>query len=367
MSTIEAIECVPFRIPLRRAVEFATGALGAAEHVLVRVRDSDGAVGTAEAIPRPMIHGETMGSVLAAVESEIAPAVVGTDLWASAQRHRRLASLIGNHTAKAAVELALHDLLGQVLGVSCWRLLGAYAPKVRLSAILGHGEPAAVADEALAHSSEHGITAFKLKTGVDVGRDIATCARVREAVGPDAFLWVDANHGYDLLDALAFDRGVRDLGLAWTEEPTPADRPLERARVVGEGALTVLADESCPTPGDVAREVLAGRCGAVSLKVGRSGYLDADRIRGLCESLGVAILAGSQGESSVGTLSCLAYAGAHESTVHHPSELSYFLKLDGSLLAEDLAVVDGHLEVPDRPGAGIVVSDEQLARFRIDR
>jgi L-alanine-DL-glutamate epimerase-like enolase superfamily enzyme len=135
--------------------------------------------------------------------------------------------------------------------------------------------------------------------------------------------------------------------------------------VAREGSLTVLGDESVPGPGDVSREVLAGRCAAISLKVGRSGYLDADRIRGFCESAGVPILSGSQGESSVGTLACLAYAAAHPSTVRYPSELSYFLKLEADLLTEPLTVRDGRLAVPDRPGNGVEIDDRTLDRYRM--
>jgi L-alanine-DL-glutamate epimerase-like enolase superfamily enzyme len=235
-----------------------------------------------------------------------------------------------------------------------------------VSAILGYGEPARVADEAIEYRHAHGITSFKVKGGRNAVLDAAVCRAVRAAVGGDALIYVDANHAYDIFELLRFARAVADLDIAWIEEPTPAERVVERDRAVREGALTVLADESCPSSYDVAREVLSGRAQAVSVKVGRSAYLDSDRSRGFCEALGVPIIMGSQGESALGVLSCVAYAAAHESTARYPTEYSYHLKLDGSLLAEEPVLCDGRLHVPEGDGAGIVLDDERLDYFRLD-
>lgn len=366
LGRIERIETIPFRIPLRSAIVFATGTLSSADHILVRVTDADGAIGQAEAIPRPMIHGETVGGVLAVYEEEIRPRFVGRDLWDLERFRQDLQTLIANETAKAAFELACYDLIGQRLGVSCHRLLGGYAPDLVVSAILGYGAPAQVADEAVAYRETHGMTAFKVKVGTDVARDIATCQQVRAAVGPDAIVYVDANHGYDVFDALRFSRAVAELDLAWIEEPCPADRPFDRARVVREGGLTVLGDESCVTPADVAREVLAGRSQAVSLKVARVGYLGGDAVRGFCDAVGVPVIMGSQGDSGIGTLTSLAYAAAHPGTTRYPAEYSYFLHLADDLLAEPLVIDNGRLQVPMQPGAGIELDEDKLRHYRIE-
>lgn len=364
MVTVARLEAIPFRIPLRTSITFATGSLTSAEHVLVRLTDPDGATGVAEAIPRPMIHGETLGGALAVLSDEIAPRLEGRTFAGPAALHAALDDLIGNVTAKAAVELAFADLLGRRLGMSCHRLLGGYTDKVRVSAILGYGEPAGVVDEAQGYRDTYGVDAFKIKVGLDVERDVAVCRAVRNAFGSDAWIYVDANHMYSEPDAYRFLDATRELRLAWFEEPT--EGPAPRRRLSASGRAQVVADESAPTVATVAREVLDGRANGVSLKVSRMGYLAADRVRSFCEATGAAMLLGSQGDSSIGALACLAFAAAHASTSRYPTEHSYFLKLGADLLVDPPSIMKGHLCVPDTPGTGAVVDDDLLRSYRID-
>jgi L-alanine-DL-glutamate epimerase-like enolase superfamily enzyme len=363
MTVIDRIETIPFRIPLISPVAFATGLLTAAEHVLVRVTDSDGATGVAEAIPRPMIYGETVGSTMAVYEEEIRPRFLKRSIWERERFTHELELLIANNTAKTALELALHDLAAKHLGVSCHRLLGGYAGEVGVTAVLGYGTPEQVAEEAVAQAERHGIGSFKLKVGEDLARDVATVRRVREAL-PDALVYVDANHGYDVLDALRFGRMVAELDLAWIEEPCPAERVLDRERVAAAGTLNVLADESVPTAAAVAAEVLGRRAHMISMKVARTGYAGGDLVRGFCELAGVPIVIGSQGDSGIGTLTSLAYGAAHRATSRYPGEYGYFLELADDLLATPLRIRDGRLAVRDVPGNGVEIDDDKLAHYR---
>lgn len=365
MTKIERIDVAPFRIPLRSPVRFATGTLTVADHVLVRVTDSDGAVGTAEAIPRPMIHGETVGSTVAAYDGVITPLAVGRSLSELERIHEELGALVRNETAKAAFEIACLDLVAQRLGTSVHRLLGGYTDQLAVSAMLAYGQPGAVAEEALGHRDAHGIESFKLKVGRDLSKDLATCRSVREAVGPDALVYVDANHGYDALTALRFCEAAAELGIAWIEEPCPADDVVARRRLTRQSPLAVLADESAISPGDVAREVLDSRADMISLKVARSGRRDADRIRGFCETAGVPFVMGSQGDSGIGTLTSLAYAAAFASTSRYPAEYSYFLHLADDLLAETPRIAGGKLSVGGEPGYGINLDTGKLEHYRL--
>jgi L-Ala-D/L-Glu epimerase len=361
---IESIETVPFRIPMSAAVAWGGPTLASAEHVLVRIRDSEGATGVAEAIPRISIHGETVGSVLAVYESELRPRFQGRPVWDRERFWEELESVIANHTAKGAFDLALADLLCRRLGVSCHRWLGGYASEHAVTAVLGFGSPEAVTAECRQLRDEHGIKGFKLKAGHDLANDVATIESVRRDQ-PDALVYVDANHGFDQLEALEFGRRVRDLGVAWVEEPTPAEQVLGRQRVAASGVLNVFGDESCTTPGEVGREVLAGRAHLISLKIARTGYLASERIRGFCETVGVPIVIGSQGDPGIGTLTSLAYGAAHRSTTRYPGEYAWFLRLQDDLLAEPLRIRDGVLRVPEGPGNGVEIDESKLERYRV--
>lgn len=362
---IEQVEVVPFRIPLKTTVAWANGAIANAEHVLVRVRDSDGRIGQAESTPRPMIYGETVASVLAAYRDFLGPLCVGKYPWELSKIEAGLLALVRNETARASLELACWDLYSKQLGVPAYRLLGGHTNSVRVSVLLGSGTIDQLIEEARGHGERFGISAFRVKVGMDLPSDVAACRAIRGALGDDVLISVDANHGYDGLQAREFARACQDLGLMWFEEPMPADHLLERERLVRERSIPILADESVTNAPDVAREVLAGRTDAISLKVTRTGILNSNRIRGFCEALGVPIVMGTQGESGIGTLAVAAYAASSALTSKYPMESGILLQLKDDLLSRSLTPVDGRIHLSNEPGWGIDVDADKLKQYRV--
>lgn len=362
---IDRIDAVPFTIPYRREVRFATGSLSAADHVLLRVMDSDGAIGSAEVIPRPMIYGETVGSVLAAVESVVRPLLCGQDVGPGHDLRHRLVNLVGNNTLKGGLDIALWDLLARRYGVPCWQVLGGDGGSsgVAVTAILGVGEPAKVVDEATGLAESHGFRSFKIKVGMAVERDVATCVAMRAAF-PHAVLYVDANHGFSSQQAMAFTARVEELDLAWVEEPVDGAGVAGRRRVVESSRRPVLGDESVPDARSVARELTAGRCDMVSIKIARTGFTESAQILGVCAALGCDAVLGSQGDSELGTLASLQFAGVSPAIRIHPAELSYFATaLSGGLLTEPLVIRDGRMSVPAGPGIGGEIDEGALCAY----
>ena len=113
---IVKVEAIPFAIPYRKPLRFASGEVHVADHVLVRVHTDDGVVGTAEAPPRPYTYGETQESIVAVIDKLFAPQLVGLTLLEREAVHARLDRTVGNPAAKAAVDMAIWDALGQTAG-----------------------------------------------------------------------------------------------------------------------------------------------------------------------------------------------------------------------------------------------------------
>jgi len=241
---IESVEAIPFRIPLRAKVSFASGHLTSLDHVLVRVRSRDGVVGSAEAPARPMVYGESTASIVHAVREWFGPALIGLDARDVAGRRRRLARVEQNPTAKGAVDIACHDLVARTLTMPLRHLLGGVQDRVEVSHILGIGDPQAVADEAIRLRETLGITTFKLKAGLDPSRDTALIETVRHRLGDEVRLTVDCNHGYDPQTAAATLPGWEDFGVAWVEEPCPGEVALGPSSIARSTALPLMADES---------------------------------------------------------------------------------------------------------------------------
>jgi L-Ala-D/L-Glu epimerase len=362
---ITRVEAIPFSLPYRRPGRFASGAIEHADNVLVRVHTDAGVIGQAEAQPRPYTYGETQASIVAAVRDWLSPALAGIDPLATELAHERCGALAGNHVARGAVDLAIWDVVGRVLGVSCATLLGGYTSDVEAAHMLSFDEPAAMAEDALAVHDAHGVAAFKVKVGREVDVDLAAVLAIREAL-PDARLYVDANRGWSLEQALRAGDALAELGVIAIEEPISADDRRGRARLAERWQVPLVGDESCISVAHVERALEEGAVGMVSVKTARTGFTDSRRIVALCQARSVPVVAGSQYEGGLGVLATLAFASAFAATAARPAELTNVLDLEVDLLARPIEVRDGRVAVRTDPGLGGELDEDLLAHHRLD-
>ncbi|MBE1495601.1 L-alanine-DL-glutamate epimerase-like enolase superfamily enzyme [Amycolatopsis lexingtonensis] len=365
---ITHVEAIPFAIPYRKPLRFASGEVRTAEHVLVRVHTDDGVVGVAEAPPRPFTYGETQAGIVAVIDSIFAPQVVGLSLLDRETVHTRLSRTVGNPAAKSAIDMAIWDALGRSLDVSVTELLGGYTDRMRVAHMLGFDEPAAMVAEAEKMRQTHGITTFKVKVGRrPASLDTAVVRALREHFGDSADLYVDGNRGWTAAESARAMKEMADLDLLFAEELCPADDVLGRRWLVQRLDVPFIADESAVTPADVTREILGGSATAVSIKTARTGFTRSQRTHHLAEGLGLEVVMGNQIDGQLGSLCTVAFGAAYELTSRRAGELSNFLDMSDDLLAEPMCISDGELAV--RPGAGLgaEIDPEKLRRYRQDR
>ena len=362
---ITAIDCIPFTLPLSKGITFAAGRLEETENVLVQVHTDQGLIGTAEAPSRPFFYGESQRSMAAAVEGWFAPALIGTDPFNIEGAWEAFERVEHNNTVKGAIDMALHDIMGQALGVPCHRLLGGYATSARVTYVCGFAAPAVMAQEAAEYQARYGISAFKLKVGMHPEQDIEMMRQVRRAV-PDALLYLDGNEGLRAQDAIRVLREAEAQGVAWVEEPCDMHDRAGRQQVARMANVPVLGDESCRTLDEVAREIADGTVHMVSIKTARTGYRMSRNILAACLAARVRPMVGSQGDSGIGVLTGLHFCAAHRATHSLPAELSFFLNLSADLLAEELVIREGRIQAPTAPGLGIVIDPAKLKRHRCD-
>ncbi|SFT08250.1 mandelate racemase/muconate lactonizing enzyme family protein [Saccharopolyspora flava] len=365
---ITRVEAIPFAIPYRKPLRFASGEVHAAEHVLVRVHTDDGVVGVAEAPPRPFTYGETQAGIITAIDSIFGPQVTGLSLLEREVAHARMSRTVGNPTAKSAVDMAMWDALGRSLDVSVTELLGGFTDRMRVSHMLGFDEPAAMVAEAEKMRDSYGITTFKVKVGRSpVSLDTAVVRALREGLGDAVELYVDGNRGWTAAESARAMKEMADLDLLFAEELCPADDVLGRRWLVQQLDVPFIADESAVTPADVTREVLGGSATAVSIKTARTGFTRSQRTHHLAEGLGLEVVMGNQIDGQIGSLCTVAFGAAHALTSRRAGELSNFLDMSDDLLAEPLTISDGELAV--RPGAGLgaELDPDKLRHYRQDR
>ncbi|MGY1632079.1 mandelate racemase/muconate lactonizing enzyme family protein [Geodermatophilus sp. SYSU D01186] len=365
---ITRLEAIPYAIPYRKPLRFASGEVHAAEHVLVRVHTDDGVVGTADAVPRPFTYGETQAGVVAVLQSLFAPQVVGRTLLERERVAEELARTVSNPTAKSAVDMAIWDALGRTLDQPVTSLLGGYTDRMRVSHMLGFDTPEAMVTEAERMRDTYGITTFKVKVGRrPISLDTAVVRALREHLGPDVELYVDGNRGWTASESARAMAEMRDLGLTFAEELCPADDVLGRRWLVQQCDVPFIADESAVTPADVTREVLGGSATAVSIKTARTGFTASARVHHLAEGLGLEVVMGNQVDTQLGSMSTVVFGAAFRLTSRRAGELSNFLDMTDDLLTEPLVIRDGTLPVRPGAGLGVDVDPDKLTRYRLDR
>lgn len=364
--SIDAIEAIPYRIPYRKPLKFASGEVTHADHVLVRVRSGD-LVGYADAPPRPFTYGETQTGIVAVIEQVFAPALIGLAITDRELAQARMHRTIGNPAAKAAVDMALWDVLGKTWDVPVSKALGGYTDRMRVSHMLGFDSPDAMAHEACDIRDRYGITTFKVKVGRrPVDLDVEVVRALRNALGDKAELYIDGNRGWTPSESARALHRLADVGLTLAEELCPADDVLGRRRLVAGCPIPFIADESATTPAEVTRELLGGGATAVSIKTARSGFTGSQAILHLATGLGVEVVMGNQIDGQLGTVCTVAFGAAHAATSARAGELSNYLDLSDDLLADPLAIAGGELRVPTGPGLGVRIDRDKLAHYRLD-
>ncbi len=364
---ITGIEAIPYAIPYTHPLKFASGAVETADHVLVRIHTDEGVTGVADAPPRPYTYGETQVSIKNVVEEIFAPQVIGLDPFDREKVHAVMRRTINNQVAKGTVDIALWDLAGKALGMPVHKMLGGWADSMRVSHMLGFRPAQELLEEAQRFGEEYGITTFKLKVGRrPLGLDIEACHVLREGLGEDVEIYLDANRGWTANEAMQVLERTAGLGLTLLEEPCDAKEAMSRRRLVEKSPIPVVGDESVPTAGDASRELLSGGCNAICIKTARSGFTEATEILGLCTGLGVDVTMGNQIDTQVGSLATVTFGAAHEATSRRAGELSNFLDMSDDLLADPITISDGRISVRDVPGVGAKIDDEKLSRYRTD-
>lgn len=374
---IASIVGVPVRVPIPHA-PYATDRAGSKfhrdgrrsritpkrptpllEYVLVRVETDTGLVGWGESQADVGFFGHTIEDVLAAVGDYLGPQLIGRDPFDRAHL-MALIDFRGHTTAKAGIDMALHDLIGRALGTSVSNLIGGrHTDRVGVSIEIAGGSPQAMADECV-RLVELGVREFKAKIGWDPDEDADRMRAIRAAVGPDVRLRADVNQGYTPKEAIRFCRLVErdDLRIGLLEQPVAVHDLDGMALVRASVDTPICADEACYSPADALRIVRAGAADVLNVKIGKAGGLQqAAKILAIGEAAGVRCVLGTAFGTGLEIAAKLHLAAAHPDLADAVEFTE--LSLHGSLLADPvgdpfaLPLIDGALPVPNGPGLGV--------------
>ena len=344
MPRIKKITSRPYSIPLKGALKWGqVHELKRLEHVLIRVELSDGAVGIAEAVPRPMIYGETQTSIIEIVDRHLAPLLMGqaADSMAAVQAlSARMELIKNNNTAKGALDMALHQAVAKHQGMALGEYLGSSRHQIQLSYIVSTGAAAEVhTDVECAYHA--GVRIFKVKIGKDIRQETDTIRQLG-AQFPAARFYVDANQTLAGQNAAAVLNRLLALGVLHCEEALPVHRITARRQLRQQSRMPLIADDSAFTYHDLERELEFDTFDILNIKTARTGFSQSMRMLALCARYGKSAMVGSQASSLLGCLHAAIFAGRAE--VDCASECSFFLKTDADL-ARAPKIADGWMSL----------------------
>ncbi len=342
---------VPLRVPFKTALR----TVERVEDVVIELHTDTGAVGYGEAPPTGVITGDTTGAIVGAMRDHIAKTLIGREVdELETARDALDACVVHNTSAKAAADIALYDLYGQLLRAPVYKLLGGARKRIETDITISVNPPEEMARDAQ-NAVARGYRCLKTKVGKDAAVDFERLTAIRRAVGPDVLLRIDANQGWSPKEAVRILNRMQAAGLdiELVEQPVKAYDIDGLQYVTERSDVPVLADESVFSPRD-ALEILTRRAAdLINIKLMKCGGIrNALRIASLCEVSGVECMIGCMLEAKISVNAAVHVACARKVITR--------VDLDGPVLCSEDPVLGGavfnerEIAVSDAPGLGVL-------------
>jgi o-succinylbenzoate synthase len=363
------VELTAFALPFERPYVTAAGELERREMYLLRLQTDAGIEGLGEAVPLSLRGGPDLRAVFRGLlkgtrrlrRADLSdfegdePFVAAIDAFVHTAAGRRLPG-----AAKAAIEMAILDLAGKASRRPLHALLGIERPEpVRCNATLVSGSPEEVAANAERWAKE-GFDAFKLKLGT--GDDVAQVRAVREAVGPEARLRVDANGAWSVEEALGVLRMIEPLDIELVEQPVADRRGM--AAIVGATSVAVAADETVSSGKDARRAASGGEADLATVKLAKVGGIGESN--GIASHLPIYLSSALDGPLGIAAAAhaaqALDFAGPAARLAHGLATQRLFAATTATTECE---LVGGELRLPSGPGLGVELDEAALESLRI--
>lgn len=369
---IISIETIPVNVPIDPglAIKGGRGAHTDSPFLFVRVKTDDGIDGLGEVTCTPVWSGEDQVTAAHVINNFIAPVLMGEDPRAYERLSIKLRFSVANHPfTKSGIEMALWDILGKAANLPVYRLLGGPVRDFVPTKFSVSGAEPARAAEIAAWAVEQGFRTMKVKVGIEPESDVARVRAVREAIGPNIRLGVDANGGWAPRTAVQTIRRLMEFGIYFAEQPV-ADLDVSwLADVRRSVAIPIMADESVYALQDAMAIARAGAADVLSIYVGKGGGIGpARKVAAVAEAAGMTCTVGSNLEMGIASAAMihLAMATPGIGAEEFPCDILGTFFYEADLLAEPLPIVAGSARPLEKPGLGVELDPDKLARYRVD-
>lgn len=351
---IAKIETAEVNIPLVTPFKTALRTVDSVNDIVVRITADDGQTGYGEAPPTAVITGETKGSIRCAIEEFIAPPLIGMEIENLDGIMKVLhKSMIKNTSAKAAVDMAVYDLFAKSCGKPLYKVLGGSKGEIETDLTISVNETEEMVKDSLL-AIQQGFRILKIKVGKEGQKDVERIKAIRQAVGPDIKLRIDANQGWSAKDAVRIIRKLEDMGIDMdlVEQPVSAHDFEGMKLVTSQVQTPILADESVFSAMDAIHIIKERAADLINIKLMKTGGIyEALKVCAIAECYEVECMIGCMLESKI-AVSAAAHLAAAKGVITRAD-------LDGpSLCSEDPygggpAFIGSRILMNAKPGLGI--------------
>lgn len=352
---IKSVEIGKLTVPLLKPFKTALRTLDTSVTLVVKVHLDNGMTGWGAASPTAVITGDTLGSIRGALTEVLIPQLIGLDI---SEYELVLAKINGgivrNPSPRAALDMAVYDLVGQLYGAPLYKLLGGYRSSFETDITVSVNSPAEMAGDAIKLVQDR-FTTLKLKVGTDAKIDIERVKGIRAAVGPHVKLRLDANQGWTAKEAIRTITAMEDLGLdiELIEQPVKAHDFDDLKQVTDAVDTPILADESVFSPEDAFRVLRMRAADLINIKLMKAGGIhNAIKINALAESCGVECMIGCMIENKIGITAAAHLAGGKKNITRMDLDAPFLLARE--CVAGGVSFDGPRILLPEEPGLGII-------------
>ncbi|MEY8000877.1 dipeptide epimerase [Clostridium sp. Mt-5] len=351
---IKDIKMKKISVPLNTPFRTALRTVESIEDIIVEIYTDTDNIGFGEAPPTGVITGDTIGAIKGAIEDHIKKSIIGMDIENFEAIMQKLNScIVKNTSAKAAVDIALYDLYGQLYNTPLYKLLGGFRKEITTDITISVNEPEEMVRDSIS-AIKRGYKTLKIKVGEDSKKDLERMKAIRQAVGYDIALRIDANQGWKPKEAVNVLRKMEDadLKIEFVEQPVTA-HDIDGLKFVTDNiSIPVLADESIFSPLDALNILQKRAADLINIKLMKTGGLyNALKICSLAEIYGVECMIGCMLEAKVSVTAAVHLACAKSVITK--------IDLDGPVLCKEDPIKGGavfnesKITLTDKPGLGI--------------
>jgi o-succinylbenzoate synthase len=341
-------------VPLTTPFKTAMRTVNSVNDVIVEVHTDTGNIGYGEAAPTGVITGDTTGAIIGAIEDHIKKALINLEIEDIETIMLKLNScIVNNNSAKAAVDIAIYDLFGQLHKTPVYKLLGGHRKELTTDITISVNEPEEMARDSI-RAVNLGYRTLKIKVGKNAQKDILRMQAIRDAIGYDIDLRVDANQGWTPKEAVKAIRKMEDIGLnlEFIEQPVLAHDLVGFKHVTDNVDTPTLADESVFSPQDALKILQQRAADIINIKLMKTaGIYNALKITSIAEVYGVDCMIGCMLEAKVSVTAAVHLAAA--------KSIITKIDLDGPVLCSEDPVHGGaifdeyKITLNNDPGFGV--------------